>query len=471
MPVAAPPETPVVPETPPADVPPVPVPSPPPPPDEVEPPQPEEPPADTDAELQEAELRVHVISTNNVYEDLKFDIFSVDNKEVVGRGQGANEATGEEVATFSLEPGVYKIVRAGAAFDTNVDFATVTVNGDTDFLIVVDAEGGGFRGSGIVTGELPEGLEIGGIRLALNVGGSLWMNQKTGVVGGTNGVSSLVGVFGNFGMVFDEGPHFLTVDAKLQLNLQDAPTSGVFASTDYLEASALYAYNINNRYVGPYARAGFKTTVFPGYLYLADDTVSTGQVVINRLDGSIESHSFGSEAHPDDLRLQVSKPLAPFILQEELGGNLKAVDLDLKLLELSVATRVGWAFRQGITNGLFVVDGEERGATVTLHEVDDYFTTGPIAGATANVTFARWLFGQADVAALVPVKDRKLAGAKVADQILIDASGTAGLKFPALTSKLHASLDYTFRLQQDGFITEKTMFDQIIMARVALQLF
>ncbi|MCP4444943.1 MAG: hypothetical protein GY811_06300 [Myxococcales bacterium] len=440
------------------------------PPEPVPAPVPELAPA-AEEESQLVELRVHVMSTSNVFDDMKFDVFSVADKAVVGRGEGANEATGEAVASFEVERGLYKIVRAGESFDTNTDFATVSVEGDTDFLIVVDADSGSFRGSGPVTGELPTGVDIAGIRFALNVGGSLWMNQKANVVGGTNGVSALVGVFGNFGMVYDEGAHFLTVDAKLQLNLQDAPTSGVFASTDYLEASALYAYNINNPYVGPYARAGLKTRIFPGYLYLADESGATGQVSINRLDGNVDTYTFGSEAHPDDLRLEIAKPFAPFTLQEEIGANLRAVDLDLKLLELSLATRVGWAFRQGITNNLFVVDGDERGGNITLNEVDDYFTTGPLAGASANLTFARWLFGQAEIAALMPVQDRDRAGGSADKQILLDASGTAGLKFPALTSKLHASFDYTFRLQRDGFLTDVTMFDQIVMARVALQLF
>ncbi len=417
------------------------------------------------------ELRIHVITTSNLFDNLKFDVFDVRTGDIAGRGQGANEATGEPVVTLELEPGVYKIVKAGEAFETTIDFATVALEKDTDFLIVVDADTGAFRGSGVVSGELPEGLEVAGMRFALNVGGSLWMNQKKSVVGGTNGVSALVGIFSNFGMVYDKGPHFLTVDAKLQLNLQDAPTSGVFASTDYLEAGALYAFNINNDYVGPYARASLKTKVFPGYLYLASEDDASGQVTINRLDGNSETFPFGTEAHPDDLRIEVAKPFAPFILQEELGANLKAVSLNLKLLELSVATRAGWGFRQGITNGLLVVEGDERGSAVTLREVDDYNTTGPLAGATANLTFARWLFGQAEIGALLPVLDGKDAGSTVAKRILLDASGTAGLKFPALTSKLHASFDYTFRLQRDGYLTSRTMFDQIIMARVSLQLF
>jgi hypothetical protein len=303
------------------------------------------------------------------------------------------------------------------------------------------------------------------------VGGSLWLNQKRAVVGGTNGLSSLVGLFGNLGIVLDEGPHFLTVDGKLQLNLQDAPTSGVFATTDYLEASALYAYQIGNPYLGPYARAGFRTGVFPGYLYLASDSDPTGEVVVHRRDGSSESYTFGGEANPDDLRIQLASPFAPFILQEEVGANLKAATLDLKLLQATVATRLGWGFRQGIANDLLVVKGEERGSLVTLQEVGNYYTTGPLVGANANITFARWLFGQAEAGALLPVQDADRAGSSLRRRILVDMSGTAGLKFPALTSFLHASFDYSFRLQRDGYLTGKTMVDQSVMARVSLQIF
>jgi hypothetical protein len=397
---------------------------------------PEEAPA-ADEEAPLVILRVHVISTRNTYEKIEFDVISVATREVVARGQGANEGIGEDAPFFELEPGIYKLVKAGEPFDTRVDFATINLDKDTDFLVVVDPDTGAFRGSGTVTDELPHGLEIAGVRLALNVGGTLWLNQRRAVVGNTNGVSALAGVFGNFGMVYDEGNHFLSVESRLQLNLRDPVTAGMFATTDYFEGSALYAYNINNPYIGPYARAGFKTRAYYGYLYLAseDESVGSGTVTVNRLNSPTpDVYQFGTEAHPDDLRIQVAKPFAPFILQEEIGANLKALDLDLRLLEVSVATRLGWGLRQGLTNGLLVVRGSERGDNIVLDEVDDYATNGPVLGANANVTFARWLFGQGQFGMMVPLQNRADAGPDVASRILMDLSGTAGLKLPALTS-------------------------------------
>ena len=56
-------------------------------------------------------------------------------------------------------------------------------------------------------------------------------------------------------------------------------------------------------------------------------------------------------------------------------------------------------------------------------------------------------------------------------RLLIDMSGTAGLKLPPLTSFLFASFDYTFRMQKDGYITPDLQFDHSLMARATISLF
>lgn len=415
-------------------------------------------------------LTVHIVSTRNTYETMAFDIFDTATEQVVATGRGADEAAGEQAPTFQLPPGTYKIVKSGEPYGTRVDFATVQVDGPTNYVIVIDPQTGDFRGAGLVTGELPEGQEIAGIRIALNVGGSLNFNQEANVVGTTNGVSALLGLFGNFSMVFDKGNHFLKVDSQLALTVRDPETADAFSTQDYFTGSALYAFNINNPFVGPYARFGFQTKVFPGYLYLEEEDAATGVVNVNRLDGSVETYTFGGEANTDDLRIKLADAFAPLILQEEIGGNLKAADIDLRLFDLSVATRLGFGFRQGITNGLLVVEGDERGTPVNLFEVDNYNTLGPVAGATATVTFARWLFGSGELGMMAPLKDYEEAGDNFGERLLIDLAATGGLKFPSL-SFFYATIDYTLRLQRDGFLTDDTQFAHSIMARGNLQLF
>ena len=187
----------------------------------------------------------------------------------------------------------------------------------------------------------------------------------------------------------------------------------------------------------------------------------------------IKGNMIAIRLYQDDLRIKVAKPFAPITLQEEVGANLKAVNLDLLLLKATVATRLGFGFRQGIMNGLLVEVGDEEDPTrtLTLAEVDDYSTLGPVLGMGANVTLARWLFGAGQFNMMVPLKDKEDAGDGFGERLLWDISGSAGLKLPALTSFLFASIDYTFRVQKDGFVEDDVQFDQTLLARLNVSLF
>jgi len=424
------------------------------------------------ADAQTGTLRLHIISTEGTYVPMGFDVFGVDSQAVVAFGKGAEESTGQPAPSWELAPGMYKIVRSGEPFETTVDFATVDVAAGevVDFVVVVDPDTLQFRGSGPVSGELPTGTRIAGVRVALNAGGSLELTNRHNVVGGTSGVIALIGLFGHFSLVLDRDSHFLSVTSDLNLTLNDLAVASVASTQDRWEASALYAYQLGNPYVGPYGRASFSTRVFPGYLNL-DSDADTVTVNIARADGTMDTEVFGSAANQDDLRIKVARSFAPFVLQEEVGANLRAANLDLLLLKLSVANRLGFGFRQGITNGLLVVDGGERGSSVDLVEVGNYDTLGPVLGADATVTFARWLFGSGRFGMLVPLVDTDAAGDSFGDRLLLDLAGTGGLRMPALTSFLFASFDYTFRLQKDGYVSPDVQFDHTLMGRINFTLF
>jgi hypothetical protein len=392
----------------------------------------------------------------------------------VASGQGALESSGEEAPILELQPGTYKIVKAGEPFETRVDFAIATVLPDTvsDYLIVVDPDSLNFRGSGPVFGELPRGVDVLGVRLSLNGGGNLMFNQVKSGVGKTSGNTAQFGVFGNFGLVLDRGVHFVDVNAQLRLDLLDPVTGGLTPTHDRFEASGLYSYKLNNEYFGPYVRGSMKTRIFPGYVYFENSANAIMLNVVDSAGATIRTDTLGNEANPDDLRYKVAEPFAPLQLQDELGGNLKAVDMDLVLLKLNVGTRLGFGFRQGFMNELLVVDGDEDATTVTLRQVDNYNTLGPVIGANATVTFARWLFGSAQFGMLFPFTSLDETRAdSYGGKMLIDFSGTAGFKVPILANLLFASADYTFRLERDAFITNDTQFEHALMARASITLF
>lgn len=434
-------------------------------------PTPPEEPASTDPASDKGSLVIHILGSRGTYMRLRYDVYSVESQQVVFSGRGAREQRGEVPEPIELPPGLYKIVRAGEPFDTRVDYAiaTVTAQARTEFLIVVDPDSREFRASGPVIGELPRGTEIAGVRLSLNAGGNILLDQRYNSVGSTSGTTSIIGLFGNFGLVFDKGNHLLDIGADLRLDLVDPVTGSYTPTHDRLQATALYSYKLNNPYIGPYVRVGLQTSIFPGYVYLQRDTPD-GTATIRHLDGTTDTVTFGDEANPDDLRIRVSDPLAPLKLQEEIGANLKAVDLDLILFKLRVGTRIGFGFRQTFTNGLLVTRNEDANPVV-FDEVDDYTTLGPVIGANASVTFARWLFARARFNALSPITNREDAGSSFGGRILMELAGTAGFKVPILTDLLYASADYTFRVERDGFIVNDTQFEHALMARATVTLF
>jgi hypothetical protein len=413
------------------------------------------------------------LSTGNTYLPMTFDVFSVETKTVVASAAGAVESRGEEAPILELKPGTYKIVRSGEPFGARVDYAIATVVADTvvDYVIVVNPDDFAFRGSGPLVGELPQGVEIAGIRLSLNGGGTVLFTQVSNGVGSTSGTTARLGLFGNFGLVIDKGVHFIDVNADAKLDLVDPATGSMMPAHDRFQASGLYSYHTENALLGPYVRVGMVTHLFPGYVYLERDL--PGTVIVEHTDGTETSQSFGQKANPDDLRIRVAKPFAPLKLQEEIGGNLKAVDVDLLLVKVNVGTRIGFGFREGIMNGLLVE--REHSATdpiIRYREVENYVTLGPVIGANASVTFARWLFGSAQFGLLVPLLNiNESESDSFGGRLLMDFSGTAGFKVPILTNLVTASADYTFRLERDAFITANTQFEHALMARANITLF
>ena len=123
-------------------------------------------------------------------------------------------------------------------------------------------------------------------------------------------------------------------------------------------------------------------------------------------------------------------------------------------------------------NGLLVMRGHDTDEPLRFREVDDYTTLGPVLGANASVTFARWLFGSAQFGLLAPlVHTDRTQSDNFGGRLLLDFSGSAGFKVPILTNVLFASADYTFRLERDAFITAETQFEHALMARASVTLF
>jgi hypothetical protein len=390
---------------------------------------------------------VHVVSVQGRFAATDYDIFDVETHHVLAEGHTL-EALTENVDTVVVAPGQYKIVRQGAGFHAAVDFVNVLVPEGhvVNAVLVVDPENGQFRGGGVVANEVPEGHDIGGLHVGLSLGGDLMVNQRSHVVGTTDGLSTNIGLFGNFGAVLDTEPHLLSLSTIAELGLGARPFVPVARTHDRLQATALYTYKINNPYIGPYVRAAARTSLFPGYQYFDDETT----IILHDANGQPTGETVQVDA-ADKLRFQVSDSLAPFVLQESLGANLHAVDL----ATLHVSTRVGYAVRHGWFPGLLVQDetlGAEISSIARFRTVPSYLTHGPEAGADATFKFFRLLYAQGGLNFLVPVE--------AADHWILDAHASVGVNVGGI-----ASFSYSMRTERDPFVVDSFQLDQTLFAR------
>jgi ABC-type uncharacterized transport system auxiliary subunit len=112
-----------------------------------------------------------------------YELIRVDNREEYGIGFGADEQQGEEVRVWVLEPGLYKIIRAGGTYRDRSDFATVRLEPGqvTHFVLVLDPDTGEFQGAGEVDPAETRAAEQSDWQLRGVIGGAVSFNRTNQV--------------------------------------------------------------------------------------------------------------------------------------------------------------------------------------------------------------------------------------------------------------------------------------------------
>ena len=115
-----------------------------------------------------------------------------------------------------------------------------------------------------VVGELPHGVEIAGIRLSLNGGGTILFNQIRNAVGTTSGTTSQLGLFGNFGLVIDKGVALHRRQRRGQARpARSDDRLGDADARSLQRERPLLVQDRATTFIGPYVRASMRTRHLP----------------------------------------------------------------------------------------------------------------------------------------------------------------------------------------------------------------
>lgn len=337
-------------------------------------------------------LRIEVVDEKRVPHRGSYELIRADTREPYGTGFGVDTLQGEQLMTWLLPPGVYRIVKTGANYRALRDFATVYVpeSGFVRYRLVTDPQTGEFRGAGVLMpGEFgsPKNERQRWFKsLILGVDGSLV--QQSNVVGFANQLLLAGSIFVDGQLSYARDDHRVTVLGQIeegasQIRPREGDPLPFVKSRDRLRGDLLYTWYLRPS-LGPYARAAAETQAFSTDVLVSEDT----EVRIQRADGSVDARSLRANE-----TLRVASAWAPTVVREGVGMNARLVNSRW----VTFNWRLGFGLRQNRYDGAWVLQDVASTPTIEYTEVPSFDQQGVESTIVATARLPGWAVYATDV--------------------------------------------------------------------------
>ncbi|MGM0462183.1 MAG: hypothetical protein ACQEQ4_07160 [Fibrobacterota bacterium] len=248
----------------------------------------------------------------------------------LGRGQGRDINLAEDLSTWLLPPGTYKIVSPGSSFNTITNFLTFRVK-EGEFLpytVVQDENSAEIAGGGILTPA--EGMEeYGAWNHSINFGGSADMGYVTNHIKDSSssslGMSLLLYDRLNYLGERIRLNNLLKLDVTLSLR-QDKDDDIIISNAfDELRFNSIFTYKIYERF-GPYMRGEYSSGIIPKTEYAKQSEGDEAEPHYFLLFDGRPDSLFGDIPYEVDSlseRYRVKPVFSPINLEAGIGGNVQ----------------------------------------------------------------------------------------------------------------------------------------------------
>ena len=371
-----------------------------------------------------------------------YEIFRMPERESYGIGYGADEQLGENLQTWILKPGLYKIVKVGDNVNTFINFATVRLlPGElTQYTIVIDSETKNFMGAGI--------LEMGGETRKIKnwsifsaLYGSFTLNRANDVTSEEQQTSMAFVAQLDYSIKYSTQKHYFLARGLMEegWNMQRKQSS--FRSyLDNIRLKNIYIYYFLPG-MGLYGRFFLETNLFgTTYYYDKPTTITLFDQKGNLL-----------RTNRNIKRIIVSPSFSPLELKEGIGINL----LLIKSLRANFNIRGGMGFRQNINWELYA---KTAGNDSVFVKKPSAFLRGPEAALLGNYRIFRAMMITSELDMLIP------SGGN--NKLVYDWDNNLNFRI----SK-NISIDYTVRIKRDPSIASYNQYEQILLLRYSYILF
>jgi len=267
-----------------------------------------------------ASLTIEVVDRDNTQFRGEYELARIDEFQPYGRGYGRNPDLGEELRTWILPPGTYKIFGVGESYNTLTHFVTVRLlpGEHTPFLLVQNNETDmSIIGGGPV--EVQPDLSLASNwKYGVDLGSNIRFNAVTDHREKETDISLPLSLLLRSRLVFEND--FSEWRSRF-LMTEDFVVSGlglsyIDPSTDKIRLTSMYVWRFNELF-GPYGRMEATSEILPRYERHPDDVDDHTFIYLNE-DSSFITYSDEAQY------VQTKASFSPFSFESGLGVNIAA---------------------------------------------------------------------------------------------------------------------------------------------------
>jgi hypothetical protein len=346
-------------------------------------------------------LRIEVTDDRRVPHRGGYELIRADNREPYGTGFGADTLQGEQLRTWLLPPGIYRIVKPGSNYRALRDFATVyvTEGGFVRYRLVLDRDTGEFQGSGVlIPGEFGSPRKIDQrLFRSLVLGANGQLVQQRNVVGVSNQVSLAGAMFLDGQLAYTVDKHLLSgllqiEEGVSQIRPQEGETLPLIKTRDRIRTDLLYTWYLRPSF-GPYVRGAGESQAFRTEVLVTEDTT---------LDRQFANGDRVTETVDANDTFFVADPWEPTILRQGVGLNTRLANNRWVTLNW----RVGFGLRQNLYSGAWLLDDDPATADrIEYVQIDSFNQEGIESTIIATARLPGWVVYATDLELFADIQD------------------------------------------------------------------
>ncbi|RMH73605.1 MAG: hypothetical protein D6675_02190 [Gemmatimonadetes bacterium] len=292
-----------------------------------------------------AGLVINVIDETRTPIKESYELFYQSNLENYGLGYGVDEELGEELTTWLLKPGLYKVVKPGESFNTTRNFATLRLlPGElVRYTLVLDDENQNFIGFGILD-EGTRQINIEDWKIRSEINGNFILNyfQNTESQRKEYNFTLTAQWFNQLRYITDLHNAFVRIILDEGLSFEKGESIRKYV--DRIELKATYIYRFWEK-VGPYLNLALDSKFFETNAYF-----DSPRDVYRLNTGGDTTHIYTAA---ESVRL--SPAFFPLTLKEGVGFNW----IIAKSARLNLNLRSGFGARQTFVHQSYLLNDSQ----------------------------------------------------------------------------------------------------------------